>query len=86
MDHKMELLSRKFHGMPLLCVLCAEAVRVFFNFAPHCCCGRAHDGSLITQVTHVFHAYFSVVIAVPKVHWNGVYVCPNNITHCRVGE
>jgi hypothetical protein len=48
MDHKMELLSRKFRGMPFLCILCTEAVRVFFNFASHCCRGRAHDGLLIT--------------------------------------
>jgi hypothetical protein len=49
MDHKMELLSRKFRGMPFLCILYTEAVRMFFfNFASHCCRGCAHDGPLIT--------------------------------------
>jgi hypothetical protein len=48
MDHKMELLSRKFRGMPLLCILNTEAVRLFFNFASHCCRGCAHYGLLIT--------------------------------------
>jgi len=30
MDHKMELPSRKFRGMPFLFILYTEAVRVFF--------------------------------------------------------